>query len=436
MRILGLVTLCAVVAALSLALMVGGRGDVLRFEYHPDTDTPAISTSHLSLEPGWQVEGVRTVPGEVNALLVGQNDDPKDLRGILFVGTSGAGAIYRILPISRGDPMVIVEGLGDANNLGECYVNHLALHDLDGDGMLELLGSTSQVAPRGLPRLGVWSLCSHVAAPRALTRPEIQSNWSHSLGFLPRPGQGPDSAFITFCGYGEVVEYRMKGRQASGEGFLHDELGWKVVGQTPASGEWLQVADADNDGRPDVCIATGYAPGKAAVLIEESAAPGAQLRLRHRIDEGGRFGNVRFQVVEFGQTGTQEIVAWWCTGLADGDAEMIAYELGPEGVRTRTVVAQASSSDLWPDDGHFTTGDLDGDGRTEVWFAAGGGQIWRYAPEGLSSTASSEALTLVARFHTAIGAIAIGPDLMTARQRLYLGCGKSILSLYPGHPKA
>lgn len=436
MRILGLVTLCAVVAALSLALVVGGRGDVLRLEYHPASAVPAASANVLSLEPGWQLEGVRTIPGEVNALLVGQKDDPKNLCGLLFVGTSGAGAIFRLNIASQGDPMVIVEGLGDANNLGQCYVNHLALHDLDADGTPELLGSTSQVSPKGLPRLGVWTLKAGVTAPRALARPEIMSNWSHSLGFLPRAGQGSDSAFITFCGYGEVVEYRMKGRQASDGGFLHDELDWKVVGQTPASGEWLQVADADNDGRPDVCIATGYALGKAAVLIEESAAPGAPLRLRHRIDEGGRFGNVRFQVVDFGQTGTQEIVAWWCTGLADGDAELIAYQLGPEGVRTRTVVAHAPASDLWADDGHFTTGDLDGDGRTEIWFASGGGLLWQYAPEGLSSKASSAALSLVARFHGSVGALAIGPDTFTTCHRLYLGCGKSILSLRPAHPKA
>jgi hypothetical protein len=288
----------------------------------------------------------------------------------------------------------------------------------------------------GKPRLYVWSSSVSLTALRVVARPDIASSWSHSLGFLPRPGQGPDSAFITYCGYGEVVEFRMKGHHASPDGFLQDELGWKVVARVPASGEWLQVADADNDGRPEVCVATGYAPGKAALLLYDSPAPGAELQLQQRIDEGGRFGNVRFQVAELGDASARTIVAWWCTGLADGDAEMISYRLGPEGVRSRTVLAQGPASDLWPDDGDFVAGDLDGDGRTELWFATGSSSLWRYAPESTGATTSAATPTLVARFHEPIKALAFGPDIMTRRARLYIGHGRSIAALLPAHPGA
>jgi hypothetical protein len=197
-----------------------------------------------------------------------------------------------------------------------------------------------------------------------------------------------------------------------------------VVGQLPHSGEWLQVADADNDGRPEICVATGYALHGAALHFFESDTPGADLRQTRILNEDGRYGNVRFILGDFRGDGRTDLIAWWCTDLAGGDAEMILYRLGRDGVASRSVVARGPAGELWPDDGQFTTGDLDGDGRDEVWFGTHAGHLWRYDP------AHEPSPVRVVRFNKPLGPIAIGPDYYRrTRQRVYLGLDRSVLKL-------
>ena len=374
--------------------------------------------------PGYGFEFQRTMPDPVNALHVADETD-QSIQGLVYVGMAGPGSVHRVSMQSIGVPMIISGGLGDMIRFGSCQVNRLALRDLDGDGRLDMLASTSQVHPRGRPKLCVFDATLDAPTLRAVARPDIKSSWSHSLGFLDRPGASPPvSVFSTFCGYGEVVEYRME-KADEAAGFASERLSWKVVGQLPTSGEWLEVADADNDGRDDVCVAGGFALNQAEILLYRSDAPGAPLRLEQRVSEDNRFGNVRFTVAALGSTGERDVLAWWCTDIAGGDAEVIRYRLGPDGIRERTVLAKGPAARLWSDDGQFTTGDLDGDGRAEVWFGTQGGQLWRYAP------AVSPKLERVAIFKDSLGPIAIGPDFMVGKLRpaLFLGWKTSIFRL-------
>ena len=275
--------------------------------------------------------------------------------------------------------LTVATGLGDVVKFGDCWVNRLVVRDLDGDGVPELIASTSQVVPRGRPRLYVWSLENAVPTLRAMARPEIESSWSHGLGFLPRGDSGAQSLFLTFCGHGEVVEYDYKSKSVGG--FQGASLGWKKVGQLATSGEWSQDADLDNDGRLDVCLATGYSENKAAIQAFVSPSRGADLVMQHEINEQWRFANVKFVIGDLRGDGTSDLVAWWCTDhLTGGDCEVIRYHLGPEGVRSRDVIAQGKAEILWPGDGQMALLDMDGNGQTEVWFAASSGNLWRYDP--------------------------------------------------------
>lgn len=385
-----------------------------------------------TVDPAWSLAELRTLKEPINSITVGERDSQNRLRGVLFAGTHGMGSVHRVSTRGIATPMLVSDGLGDLNNMGQCYVNRVALHDLDGDGEDELIASTSQVNPPGQPRLFVWSPLMGRIVPRAVTRPAIRSNWSHSLAFLPRRNGEPESIFVAFCGHGEVVEYRLKGHRVSDDGFLQDELGWKQVAQLPASGEWAQVADVDNDGQPDVCVATGYALRKAAVMVYHSPAPAAPLELRHRVDENGRFGNVRFIVLEVGPDQEKELVAWWCTDQGGGDTEMIAYRLRPDGIASRTVLSRGPSTQLWADDGRFISGDVDGDGRQEVWFATQDGRLWRYAPRPrVSEPGDPETLLEVAHFKGGVGALAIGPEQVGDQSRLFFARGPSIFHLGP-----
>jgi hypothetical protein len=193
---------------------------------------------------------------------------------------------------------------------------------------------------------------------KCLSRPEIESSWSHGIAFLEHPGAPSLSTFVTFCGHGEIVEYQLN-RRENEAGFLEEVLGWKKVGQLGSSGEWILSADVDDDGQTEVCVASGYARGKAAIQIYSGELAGGDLRLERTIDEGGRFTNVRFLVGDTRGDGRPDLVAWWCPELDNSECAVIAYRLGPEGIRERTVLAQGISELLWPRDGQYAVHDLD-----------------------------------------------------------------------------
>ena len=301
--------------------------------------------------------------------------------GDVYIGTTGPGGVYRVNVQSPRTALTVATGLGEVVKFGDCWVNRLATRDLDGDGVPELIASTSQVVPRGRPRLYIWSLEKAIPTLRAMAQPAIASSWSHGLAFLPRGDSGAESLFLTFCGYGEVVEYDYRSNPAVG-GFAGASLASKQVGQLTSSGEWSQAADIDNDGRIDVCLAAGFAEHKAAIQVFVSRSRGEQLVMQHEINEQKKFANVKFLVGDLRGDGTNDAVAWWCTDhLNDGgDCEVIRYHLGPEGVRSRDVIAQGRSEILWPGDGQTALLDMDGNGQSEVWFAASSGNLWRYDP--------------------------------------------------------
>ena len=385
--------------------------------------TDELRRATTGAEPGWSLKILQELPEPVNALTASTADSGVS-PGLLFVGTSPVGAVYKFNVLGTpGVITTIATGLGEQYRFGTCCVNRLALRDLDRDGTAELLASTSQVTPRGRPRLYAWSLDRNGPEPRGVARPDIASSWSHGLALIPRAdGQG-DRAFLTFCGFGEIVEYQLKGMEDE-HGYRHDALGWKQVGQLDGcSGEWAEAADIDNDGSPELCIAAGFGVGKAAIEVFDPAEPGPGVVHALTIDEDHRFGNVRFLVGDLGG-GAKEVVAWWITDhLLGGDCEVIRYRVGPRGVEHREVIGRGDAGTLWPDDHQSTVAALDGDGRPEVWFATKGGDLYRYDPDG------PDAPRKILHLDGGIGPITTGVVPNSKLPSIYLGWGKRVIRM-------
>ncbi len=411
------VMLATVVAAVAL----GGRSIAIFSRGAVSTAPPtALGRTIQDLDRGYKLERLQEMPEEVTALAVAAGG-PANLTGKAFVGTGPVGGVYTFNVMYPKTYIPIAEGMGDYIRYGFCHINSLAVRDMDNDGSPELFATTSQANPRGRPRLYIWSLgYPHVLL--SMTRPDIRSSWSHGIGFLQSPALRSLSLYVTFCGYGEIVEYQPVNRRDE-SGFAEESIAWKKVGQLPASGEWLQSCDVDNDGQTELCAATGYVPGKAAILVYASDRPGADLRLERVIDEAGRFCNVRFIVGDTRGDGGHDLIAWWCLGREGGDSVIVRYRLAPEGVRERTVLAHGTSGIYWPKDGQIALMDLDGDGRREVWFANSAGGLW------CIDGARGSAPVRIAQIKGEFGPIAASPATPLTPAALLIGLGRSILSL-------
>ena len=409
--------LMAVVAAMVLwsrSVAIFSRGSI--------STAPATSLEKQlqDVERGYKLEVVTEMPETITALIASTDRSP-ELFAKVFVGTSPVGAVYSFNLMTPNSRVIVGEGLGDYTRFGLCDVNSLAINDIDKDGISELFATTSQIVPRGRPRLYVWSLSCPIV-PRSMIRPNILSSWSHGLGFVETAGGASLGTYVTFCGYGEIVEYQFA-RATSDVGFVEETLGWKQVGRLPVSGEGLQSIDIDQDGQTEICVATGFMPGKAAIHVYRSDRVGADLELEQILDESREFANVRFLAGDTRGDGIPDLVAWWCESLQGGDSKVVRYRLGPEGVRERTVLAEGTGNLYWPMDGQMAIMDLDRDGHPEIWFSNTAGGLWRY------DESRSPAMKRIAQIKGAFGPIAPAPATPQNPPALLVAMGRSVLRL-------
>jgi hypothetical protein len=396
-------------------LVVAASASAGLYRWFEQTSDPLPRVSFE--EPGWQLHVARRMPEDVSALLVQYDPELETTR--VVVGTAPMGGVYWFNPQLPESTITVAQGLGDSMQFGTCCVSDLAVHDLDRDGTPELLAETCQIEPLGQPRLYVWTMSGRLL-PRGMVRPAVQSSWSHGLGFVR--GTTGTRVFSTFCGYGEIVEYKLM-KQTDG-GFSAEAVAWKQVGRLPASGEGTQAVDADSDGDTDLCLATGFQEGGAAIHVYDLSSD-PSLTTPFRIDEAGRFGNVKFLAGSLREGEPCELLTWWCEGRAGGYGEMIRYRLGRNGVEDRRVLAQDDSNQVWPIDGQMSLVDSDGDGCREAWFVTTSGRVWRY------DATRGPRVTPICHIAGPMGPIAGDTRFDAGGMRLYLGCGDLVLALEP-----
>jgi hypothetical protein len=164
-------------------------------------------------------------------------------------------------------------------------------------------------------------------------------------------------------------------------------------------------------------------------------AIGSRWRQWLTIDEGGRFGNVRFLLAPEDEEAAS-LYAWWCTDLAGGDAEFVRYDLSCTGVCDRTVLAAGPADEWWPLETQIALADGDGDGVAEVWFGVKSGAVWRWQPQPHAHRSSADQSTptapeLVARFPGAIGALAVTRRPANQPQAVYVSVDTDIHRIQP-----
>jgi hypothetical protein len=229
----------------------------------------------------------------------------------------------------------------------------------------------------------------------------------------------PSRIFSTFCGRGEIVEYRLDQGSSRG-GFQRDSINWRLAGQLPSSGEQAESADLDRDGVPELVLAAGFDAHRAAIhVLSPGTGRDHAMKTRFVVDEGRRFGNVRFLIGDLVGDGSREMIAWWCLDTAGGPSEVVRYRFGPEGILDRNLLGVGPG--LWCDDGQAVLADADGRGRPLVWFAARDGGLWTYDPTGPAR------LDRVACLAGSVGPLS--PMPRGSGSGLLIGWGKAVVEL-------
>ena len=387
------------------------------------------------LAPQYDVATVGELP-ELVASIACERGGPNS--HLLYIGTRGNAGIFRLSPRSPFATSPVVPATGGQPEFGTAAVSSLALIDFNRDGEEELIALTSQETPRGKSR-------AYIIGPQTLsqemTAVDIPSSWPHGIAFVRDVFNRP-TFLSAYCGYGEVVEFRLFDRK-SPTGFRSHGLESRKLGTLSASGEQIASSDLFGTGT-HVVIARGFKFNCAAIEIHgrdrltpfRNAKPGVlglgwkQMR---ELRESDRFGNVRFIVGRL-RDGVRDLYAWWCVGLADGDTEFVHYRLDQSGVVERRALALGPAHDFWPEENRIALVDADGDGIEELFFSTRSGNLWRMdaganVASGDPETTKPAPPSLVARFPAGGGPIIAAGRQEENVRPLYLGVGSAVVRI-------
>jgi hypothetical protein len=275
--------------------------------------------------------------------------------------------------------------------------------------------------------------------PHLFATAEIASSWPHGAAFV-RDVFGRPAFLSTFCGHGEVVEFRLFERK-SNAGFVSRGLESRQIGALSASGEQIASTELIGVGTC-VVIGRGFKFNNAAIEVyardrspprprAQKSALGFGWTRKLEFREDDRFGNVRFLLGK-SKKGIRDLYAWWCVGLADGDTEFIHYRINAGGVVERRRLSLGQAHDHWPEESRIAMLDADGDGVDELFYSARSGKLWRMdlGTDG-PSPETPNTPSLVGEFLAGGGPLVAAPRERNGARPLFLGVANYIVKLTP-----
>jgi len=260
-----------------------------------------------------------------------------------------------------------------AENLASSYPGMglaVKVRDLNHDGRNEILVGTGQETG-GTAFLYVMQMERDTLKQLAMSRPECNSSsYTHNLAVHDLDGDGVDEVVSAYCGGGEIIRY-------DAEPSLQTITARKLH-QLSGSGEESLIADVDNDGRVEYIACNAFRDEKARVEIFEWDSQGELvLPPRIVLDgfDGQKCFYASAMIGDVDNDGQNELIVGWKRKQNINQATVLGYRVTDQAIPAYTFAYEDEELDLGYFEKMMAIGDADNDGANELVISTRGDEM-------------------------------------------------------------
>lgn len=321
--------------------------------------TNVESSDLVTVAPGWRATVVAEVDQSYAGWDVEIGDADNDGRNEVLTTGCPDSRLYLFKHNGAGwDTRMLAENLAE-HRPGMGLAVRVA--DLNRDGANEVLLGTGQEGG-GTAFFYVFRTDGKTASPLVVSRPDCnQSAFTHNLAIHDLDGDGIDEVISAYCGGGEIVRYDLdRTLSAVDARLLHTLSG---------SGEESLIADVDNDGAVEYITSNSFRPGEARVEIFEFDEAGELVMPPRIMVAGFDDTPCFYASIVIGDVdndGANEMVVGWKQDQVINKTTLLGYRVREEAAVAYTFERDTDDLDMGYFEKMMAIADVDNDGRNDL----------------------------------------------------------------------
>ena len=233
--------------------------------------------------------------------------------------------------------------------------------DLDGDGVNEIILGTGQ-EEGGTAIYYTFRLADGGLDTLNVSRPDFnRSSFTHNLASHDLDGDGMLEVISAYCGHGEIIRYDYEGGA--------EKVMARKIHQLSGSGEESLIADVDNDGTVEYITSNGFRKEDAKVEIFEFDETGELvLPPRLVIDnyDGKRCFYASIIIGDVDNDGKNEMIIGWKQDQEINKGTLLGYQVGEEAEVIYTFAYEDPDMDMSYFEKMMVIADADNDEKNEL----------------------------------------------------------------------
>lgn len=338
-----------------------------------NAEQPGIDSLGVAA-PGWTGEIVAEIEQSYAGWDVEIGDADNDGRNEILVTGCPDSRLYLLRKDADGwNSRLLAENLARRSAPPHMGLS-VRVVDLNGDGTNEIILGTGQEHGEAGPaffhvmRTDGESITHAVSAQAFLEG----SLYTHNFGIHDLDGDGVQEVVSAYCGSGEITRYDVSADLGSIER--------RMIFQNPGSGEDSLIADVDNDGRVEYVTCDSYRTDAARVLIFDFDDAGelvAPPRIVLDNALGRPAFNAGVEAGDVNNDGETELVVIWKEREDENHGTLVAYKVREaEAVPVHVFADRDPDLDLGYAEKMMCIADADNNGRNELLVTTRGERRW------------------------------------------------------------